>query len=157
MARVSRASFSILANRSFEKDRGAASALSSPPNRKPDAVMEEKTTLEQAALYRLSGDYNPLHIDPSFASMGGFPKPSKSVGLTYANCNDNSITISITWPVLHGYFRETRPQDVWCLLGHQGSIRGNGDTWRDAGDGNVEGRGKSHLPYAASSVPSLCY
>ncbi|CAD6586281.1 MAG: hypothetical protein TREMPRED_004380 [Tremellales sp. Tagirdzhanova-0007] len=56
-------------------DRGAASALNSLPKRQPDAVMEEKTTDEQAALYRLSGDYNPLHIDPSFASMGGFPKP----------------------------------------------------------------------------------
>ncbi|WWC69102.1 uncharacterized protein I206_103038 [Kwoniella pini CBS 10737] len=56
-------------------DRGPASALNTPPKRKPDAVVEEKTTPEQAAVYRLSGDYNPLHIDPSFASMGGFPKP----------------------------------------------------------------------------------
>ncbi|WWC89694.1 uncharacterized protein L201_004619 [Kwoniella dendrophila CBS 6074] len=56
-------------------DRGAASAINAPPKRKPDAVVEEKTTQEQAAIYRLSGDYNPLHIDPSFASMGGFPKP----------------------------------------------------------------------------------
>ncbi|GFZ45956.1 (3R)-3-hydroxyacyl-CoA dehydrogenase [Saitozyma sp. JCM 24511] len=56
-------------------DRGAATALNTPPKRKPDAVVEEKTTPEQAAVYRLSGDYNPLHIDPSFASMGGFPKP----------------------------------------------------------------------------------
>ncbi|KAK8869455.1 hypothetical protein IAR55_000019 [Kwoniella newhampshirensis] len=56
-------------------DRGAATAANTPPKRKPDAVVEEKTTPEQAAIYRLSGDYNPLHIDPSFASMGGFPKP----------------------------------------------------------------------------------
>ena len=60
-------------------DRGAASAANTPPKRQPDAIVEEKTTTEQAAVYRLSGDYNPLHIDPSFAKMGGFPKPSMSL------------------------------------------------------------------------------
>ena len=46
-----------------------------PPNRAPDQVLEYKTNQDQAALYRLSGDMNPLHIDPNFAKMGGFAKP----------------------------------------------------------------------------------
>lgn len=50
-------------------------AANKPPSREPDAVLKQKTTTDQAALYRLSGDYNPLHVDPSFAKMGGFDKP----------------------------------------------------------------------------------
>uniref|UniRef100_A0A7M4FDS5 Peroxisomal multifunctional enzyme type 2 n=1 Tax=Crocodylus porosus TaxID=8502 RepID=A0A7M4FDS5_CROPO len=46
-----------------------------PPNRPPDAVFSDVTTVDQAALYRLSGDWNPLHIDPSYAALGGFQKP----------------------------------------------------------------------------------
>ncbi len=38
-------------------DRGAATAPNKIPNRQPDAVVEEKTTEEQAVIYRLSGDY----------------------------------------------------------------------------------------------------
>lgn len=56
-------------------DRGASTAANKPPNRMPDVVVEEKTTEEQAAIYRLSGDYNPLHVDPAFAKMGGFKVP----------------------------------------------------------------------------------
>jgi len=39
------------------EDRGASTAANAPPKRSPDAVVEEKTTEEQAAIYRLSGDY----------------------------------------------------------------------------------------------------
>lgn len=39
------------------KDRGAATAANKPPGRQPDVVVEEKTTEDQAAIYRLSGDY----------------------------------------------------------------------------------------------------
>ena len=56
-------------------NRGAATAVHQPPKRQPDAVVEEATTQEQAALYRLNGDRNPLHIDPEFSSMGGFKTP----------------------------------------------------------------------------------
>lgn len=57
------------------KDRGAATAANKVPSRAPDTVVEEKTTEDQAAIYRLSGDYNPLHIDPDFAKVGKFPQP----------------------------------------------------------------------------------
>ena len=36
-----------------------------PTNRKPDWVVREKTSTEQALIYRLSGDYNPLHVGAS--------------------------------------------------------------------------------------------
>ncbi|NXD46161.1 DHB4 enzyme, partial [Copsychus sechellarum] len=42
-----------------------------PPKRPPDAVISDVTSVDQAALYRLSGDWNPLHLDPSFAALGG--------------------------------------------------------------------------------------
>lgn len=45
------------------------------PTRAPDLVHEADTRPDQAFLYALSGDRNPLHRDPNFAKMAGFPRP----------------------------------------------------------------------------------
>jgi acyl dehydratase len=45
------------------------------PEREPDCVVESATLPQQALLYRLNGDKNPLHADPEFAKMGGFDRP----------------------------------------------------------------------------------
>ncbi len=47
----------------------------SRPERAADHEVRYTTRLDQPLLYRLSGDRNPLHSDPSFAKMGGFDRP----------------------------------------------------------------------------------
>ncbi len=45
------------------------------PSREPDEVVSYATRSDQALLYRLSGDRNPLHSDPAFAKRAGFDRP----------------------------------------------------------------------------------
>ncbi|KAK2739563.1 bifunctional hydroxyacyl-CoA dehydrogenase/enoyl-CoA hydratase fox2 [Myotisia sp. PD_48] len=52
-----------------------ATAAYNPPKRPADIVVEEKTNEDQAALYRLNGDRNPLHLDPKLSRVGGFKTP----------------------------------------------------------------------------------
>jgi acyl dehydratase len=45
------------------------------PDRAPDGVVDLPTLPRQALIYRLNGDYNPVHIDPEVAARAGFAKP----------------------------------------------------------------------------------
>jgi acyl dehydratase len=58
----------------FGGERGPASEFELP-DRKADHEVKYETRIDQALTYRLSGDRNPLHSDPSFAQMGGFDRP----------------------------------------------------------------------------------
>lgn len=58
----------------FGGDRGPSNKIAMP-TAKPDHTVTYETRKDQALLYRLSGDRNPLHSDPSFAALGGFDRP----------------------------------------------------------------------------------
>ncbi|MGV9451042.1 MaoC/PaaZ C-terminal domain-containing protein [Streptomyces sp. NPDC003635] len=58
----------------FGGDRGPSARLE-PPSGEPDKVVERALREDQALLYRLSGDWNPLHADPDFAAKAGFERP----------------------------------------------------------------------------------
>ncbi|MFD7712250.1 MaoC/PaaZ C-terminal domain-containing protein [Streptomyces sp. NPDC059785] len=55
-------------------DRGPSGRLD-PPDGAPDKETERRVREDQALLYRLSGDLNPLHADPEFARLAGFDRP----------------------------------------------------------------------------------
>ncbi len=56
------------------------------PEREPDIVREAHIADNQAHIYRLSGDYNPLHIDPGAARFGGFDEPILHGLCTFGHC-----------------------------------------------------------------------
>ena len=97
----------------------------STPDRPPDSIFEEETTVSQAALYRLNGDKNLVHIDPNVSSMMGFEMPIlhglcsygfavRHVLKTYAN-NDSSLframKVQFSKPVTPG---DTLVTEMWC-------------------------------------------
>jgi len=60
----------------FGGDPGPKTEPINPPEGiEPDFSISYQTSTNQAAFYRLTGDFNPLHIDPNFAKMAGQPKP----------------------------------------------------------------------------------
>jgi len=59
----------------FGGDRGPSGPQNLPPTTAPDFEAVLPTSEDQAYLYRLNGDRNPLHSDPLFAAKAGFDRP----------------------------------------------------------------------------------
>ncbi|WIW89454.1 MaoC/PaaZ C-terminal domain-containing protein [Sphingobium sp. V4] len=95
-----------------------------PVDREPDIVLTLPTRVEQAALYRLLGDFNPLHIDPVAARTAGYPGPilhglcsygmaARAVIATFCDDRPGSLRrldLRFTGPVFPG---ESIRFDIW--------------------------------------------
>lgn len=77
--------------------RPASAAPPAPPDREPDVVVDCRTLAQQALLYRLSGDMNPIHADPAFAARGGFDRP-----ILHGLCSYGMICKAVVDNVLSG-------------------------------------------------------
>ncbi|RIV86810.1 MaoC/PaaZ C-terminal domain-containing protein [Aurantiacibacter zhengii] len=109
-------------------------SLPALPETEPDCVARVMVPLNQAHIYRLSGDENPLHVDPEFAARAGFDRPILHGLCTYGMalrqvigeaCGDEpgrvaSIAARFTAPVFMGDTLET---SIWKLAEDQIAFR----------------------------------
>lgn len=110
----------------FGGERGP-SAKAALPDRAPDAELTTPTLPQQALLYRLCGDRNPLHSDPEFARGAGFPAP-----ILHGLCTYGVVCKALTDALLDG--------DATRVAGFQAKFAGvlyPGETlrtkvWREA-------------------------
>ncbi|MCW2845542.1 MAG: MaoC domain protein dehydratase [Nocardioides sp.] len=77
-------------------ERGSSEPVETP-DRSPDADTTYDVTPQQALLYRLCGDRNPLHADPAFAEAAGFPAP-----ILHGLCSYGIVLRTVTDELLGG-------------------------------------------------------
>ena len=131
----------------FGGERGPSGPRNAAPDRTPDHTTSYATRTDQALLYRLSGDRNPLHSDPAFAAFGGFDRPIlhglctygfTGRGLLHLLCGSDparftSMEGRFSSPVLPG---ETLTVNVWDTGAGEAVFQTLGDDGRvvlDAG------------------------
>ncbi|UUZ59289.1 MaoC/PaaZ C-terminal domain-containing protein [Nocardioides sp. B-3] len=101
----------------FGGSRGSSTTVA-VPDRVPDASSTYDVTAQQALLYRLCGDRNPLHVDPEFAASAGFPAP-----ILHGLCTYRIVLREVTELLLDG--------DSSRTASFGGTLRGRGVPRRD--------------------------
>jgi len=110
-------------------------AVHEKPDRAPDGVVESVTLPQQALLYRLSGDKNPLHADPEFAKRGGFDRP-----ILHGLCSFGIVCKAVVDTALGG-----DPSRVARYSARFAGVAFPGETyrtswWRENGELRIEAR-----------------
>lgn len=108
----------------FGGDRGPSGKVEAPSH-DPDFVIETPTLPQQAYLYRLCGDRNPLHADPEFAARAGFDAP-----ILHGLCTYGVVCKAVVDAVLDG------PEQVSSFSAKFAGVVFPGETlttrvWRD--------------------------
>jgi len=126
------------------------------PDRQPDESLDLPTSRQQAMIYRLSGDRNPLHVEPDTAKIGGFDRPILHglltmglVGraLVHLACAGDpqrlsSMRVRFTAPVFPG---ETVRTELWRqdnILTFRATVPDRGITVIDGGYASVDAFGR---------------
>jgi acyl dehydratase len=122
----------------FSQRSGTSDEAAPPPpatpDSAPDLVLELPTRPDAALLYRLSGDINPLHVDPAFAARAGFPRPilhglatygMAAWGLVRGACKGDparlkAVGARLSAPVFPG---ETLRLEAWRMAGGELAFR----------------------------------
>ncbi|MFJ8541960.1 MaoC/PaaZ C-terminal domain-containing protein [Streptomyces sp. NPDC093586] len=128
-------------------ERGPSGRPGPPPAGEPDLVVERPVREDQALLYRLSGDLNPLHADPEFAARAGFGRP-----VLHGLCTYGSTLRTVVDTLLDGdvtRVREYRTRFAGVVYpGETLRVR----MWR-TGDDDGDGAGAAGVVRVAVSAP----
>jgi len=120
-------------------DRGSSQPVTLP-DRAPDAETTYAVTPQQALLYRLCGDRNPLHADPAFAQAAGFPAP-----ILHGLCSYGIALRELTDGLLDGDASRVRAFGVKfagvLFPGETLRVRGWREDGRIVGSATVSGEG----------------
>lgn len=146
---TARSSVFIRGEGGFGGEKGPAGPAK-VPDRAPDFDQTVTTRADQALLYRLSGDRNPLHSDPAFAARGGFAKP-----ILHGMC-----TYGITGRLLLNAFCDADPDRLRSMHGRFTRPVLPGDTlrvqgWREAGAIRFRTLGASGDPVLDNGLVTL--
>lgn len=110
------------------------SARTEPPSGTPDVTVDRPVREDQALLYRLTGDLNPLHADPEFAARAGFERPVLhglcTYGMTLKAVVDTLLDGDVTRVRAYttrfagvAYPGETLRVRMWRARGAEGAVR----------------------------------